>query len=122
MCGRKSKAGFLLLLAFCLPFSAFSQAENLTITIPLTTWQEIRASAESLAGKVTLLETLLKSIDAKYREQLETDKALQATLERKLTDSYAYSMKLKKENDALRFWLPILGTVAAGAVIYAIVK
>lgn len=119
MCGRKLRAGFLLLLAFCLPFSAFSQAENLTITIPLTTWQEIRASAESLAGKVTLLETLLKSIDAKYREQLETDKALQATLERKLTDSYAYSMKLKKENDALRFWLPVLGTVAAGAVIYA---
>lgn len=122
MCGRKLRAGLLLLLAFCLPFSAFSQAENLTITIPLATWQEIRASAESLAGKVNLLESLLKSIDAKYREQLETDKALRATLEAKLTASYAYSVKLKKENDALRFWLPVLGTVAAGAVIYAIVK
>jgi len=122
MCGRKSKAGFLLLLAFCLPLSAFSQAENLTITIPLATWQEIRASAESLAGKVNLLESLLKSIDAKYREQLETDKALQATLEAKLSTLSTYSIAQKKENDALRFWLPVLGTVAAALGVYAALK
>ena len=122
MCGKRLRAGFLLLLAFCLPFSAFSQAENLTITIPLTTWQAIRQSAESLAGKVTLLESSLTTLEAKYQAELKLEKALQATLEQRLTASYAYSTKLEKENDALRFWLPVLGTVAAGAVVYAIVK
>lgn len=122
MCGLRSKAGFLLLLAFCLPFSVFSQAAEPSITIPLTLWMEIRQSAESLSGKVTLLETSLTTLEAKWKAQLEAEKTLQATLEQKLTDSYAYSTKLKKENSALRFWLPVLGTVAAGATIYALLK
>jgi hypothetical protein len=110
------------LLAFCLPFSVFSQAAEPSITIPLTLWMEIRQSAESLSGKVTLLETSLTTLEAKWKAQLEAEKTLQATLEAKLTDSYTYSTKLKKENSALRFWLPVLGTVAAGAIVYAILK
>jgi hypothetical protein len=112
----------LLLLAFCLPFSVFSQAVEPSITIPLATWQAIQESAESLAAKVTRLETSLTEIEAKQKAQSEMEKALRETLEKKLTDSYAYSTKLKKENSALRFWLPVLGTVAAGATIYALLK
>ena len=112
----------MLVLAFFLPCLAFSQDAGQSVTIPLATWQAIQESAENLAGKVGLLETSLTEIEAKQKAQSETEKALRETLEAKLTDSYAYTMRLKKENSALRFWLPVLGTIAAGAVTWAILK
>ena len=122
MCGRRLRAGFLLLLAFSWPCLAFSQDAGQSVTIPLATWQAIQESAASLAEKVARLETSLTDIEMKQKAQSETEKALLETLEKKLTDSYAYSTKLKKENSALRFWIPVLGTIAAGAVTWAILK
>ena len=123
MCGQRSRAGFLLVLAFSLPSLAFSQdAGQESVTIPLATWQAIQESAASLAEKVTRLETSLTEIEAKQKAQSEMEKALRETLEKKLTDYSAYSKKLERENSALRFWLPVLGTIAAGAVTWAILK